>query len=148
MKRPRLDSVKALTGFRLELKFINGETFLVSLADDVKTLPGLAPLHRGRAWFGAEIADRGWSVEWPAYDIQIGADTLWMDAQAQNAPDHATREFISWRSRNGLSLSAAANALGVTSRTISAYSTGARPIPRFILLACKGWETENRERVA
>ena len=27
----------------------------------------------------------------------------------------------------------------MTSRTISAYGTGARPVPRYIALACKGW---------
>ena len=32
----------------------------------------------------------------------------------------------------------------MTSRTISAYGTGARPVPRYIALACKGCEAEHR----
>ncbi len=148
MKRPRLKTVKALPGFRLELVFINGEAYEISLAEDVKTRPGLAPLCKGRAWFGVQADPWGWEIEWPELDIQIGADTLWMDAQSQNTTDEATREFLLWRSRNGLSLSAAATALGVTSRTISAYTTGARPVPRYILLACKGWEAETRPKAA
>jgi predicted transcriptional regulator len=78
-------------------------------------------------------------------DIQIGADTLWLDVQAQQAPDENTRAFVQWRSRNGLSLAQAAAALGLTTRTVSAYGTGARPVPRYIALAGKGWEVERRQ---
>ena len=49
-----------------------------------------------------------WTVEWPALDSQIGADTLWLDVQAQNAADENTRIFAQWRARHGLSLSQAA----------------------------------------
>ena len=90
------------------------------------------------------IEGEGWTVVWPDLDIQIGADTLWLDAQAQNAPDENTRVFTQWRARYGLSLSQAAQALGMTTRTISAYGTGSRPVPRYIALACKGWEAEHQ----
>ena len=26
------------------------------------------------------VADEGWTAVWPEFDIQIGADTLWLDA--------------------------------------------------------------------
>jgi hypothetical protein len=146
MKRPRLASVSALPGFTLSLSFIDGSRYTVSLADDVVTLPGLKPLQDGDAFAGVVLADNGWAVEWPALDIQIGADTLWLDAQAQSSKDPATREFLAWRSRNGLSLSSAATAIGLTPRTVSAYGTGKRPVPRYIVLACKGWEAEHRQR--
>ena len=48
-----------------------------------------------------------------------------------------------WRARNGLTLAAAALALEMTPRTMSAYGTGARPVPRYVALACKGWELEH-----
>jgi len=86
-------------------------------------------------------------VEWPDLDIQIGADTLWLDAQAQNAADENTRIFARWRARHGLSLKDAAAALGITPRTISAYGTCKRPVPRYIALACKGWEVEQNRNV-
>jgi hypothetical protein len=41
-----------------------------------------------------------------------------------------------------LSLADAAKALGMIPRTMSAYGTGKRPVPRYIALACKGWEAE------
>lgn len=42
-----------------------------------------------------------------------------------------------------LPLPQAAKALGMTVRTMSAYGTGARPVPRYVALACKGWEAEH-----
>ena len=45
--------------------------------------------------------------------------------------------------RNGLTLAAAALALEMTPRTMSAYGTGARPVPHYVALACKGWELEH-----
>ena len=40
----------------------------------------------------------------------------------------------------------AASALGLTPRTVSAYGSGARQVPRAVLLALKGWEVEQAER--
>ena len=66
-----------------------------------------------------------------------------LDAQAQNTTDDNARIFAQWRARNGLTLAAAALALEMTPRTMSAYGTGARPVPRYVALACKGWELEH-----
>lgn len=46
--------------------------------------PGLAPLRNPEDFSKAIVDEKGCSVEWPDLDIQIGADTLWLDAQAQN----------------------------------------------------------------
>lgn len=146
MRRPRLQSVKALAGFRLDLVFVNGERFILDKKAAVFSLPGLKPLRNEKAWRGATVEEYGWTVEWLDLDIQIGADTLWMDAQAQNAATPEMRDFIVWRLRNGLSLSAAARVLGITPRTVSSYGTGARPVPRYITLACKGYEAEQRDQ--
>jgi hypothetical protein len=141
MKRPRLKTARALADYRLWLEFVDGSVFEVDKQEAVFTKPGLAPLREASAFAGAVVADSGWTVEWPAFDIQIGADTLWLDALAQNSRDEAQREFLRWRLRHGLSLAAAGEALGLTARTVSAYGAGARPVPKTVLLACKGWET-------
>lgn len=143
MKRPRLLSVEPLPNYRLRLNFVNGTAYTVSIADDFERYPGLQLLKDTTAFAKAIIiTGEGWTVEWPELDIQIGADTLWLDAQAQNAPDENTRIFAQWRVRHRLSLVDAANALGMTVRTMSAYGSGKRPVPRYIALACKGWEAE------
>jgi len=143
MKRPRLSQVQALAGHRLRLMFVDGSVATVDFTPFFAESPGLAPLrdpaHFAKACIGE---DGGWTAEWPELDIQIGADTLWLDAQAQSAPDENTRIFAQWRARHGLTLAQAAQALGMTTRTVSAYGTGARPVPRYIALAVKGWEAE------
>lgn len=143
MKRPRLLAVEPLADYQLRLTFVDNSIYTVSLASEIERCQGLHPLKKPSEFNKASlIADEGWSVEWEDLDIQIGADTLWLDAQAQNAPDDNTRVFAQWRARHGLSLAEAAKALGMTPRTMSAYGTGKRPVPRYIALACKGWEAE------
>ncbi len=145
MKRPRFKALKALSGHRLRMTFIDGTVQTVDFTPLFAESPGLAPLRDPAAFAKVRIGeDSGWSAEWPDLDIQVGADTLWLDAIAQNATDENTRVFAAWRARNGLSLAAAAEALAMTPRTLSAYGTGARPVPRHIALACKGWEEERR----
>jgi len=141
MTRPRLARVAAFPDFRLELEFIDGSIRALDMKPLFAASPGLAPLNDPEAFSRVCIGeDEGWTAEWPALDIQIGADTLWLDAQAQHADDENTRIFLEWRSKNGLSLAAAARALGMTPRTMSAYGAGDRPVPRYIALACIGWE--------
>lgn len=60
-----------------------------------------------------------------------------LEAQGQLMSAEA---FKDWKTRYGLSLSQAAQALGITRGTVSAYASGERPIPRSILLVCKGWK--------
>ncbi len=147
MKRPRLLEVQALPGYRLRLMFVDSSVYTVSLADAFDKFPGLAPLRDPQVFAQACVIEgEGWTVEWPEQDIQIGADTLWLDARAQNAVDENTRIFMQWRSENALTLSQAAKALGMTVRTMSAYGTGERPVPRYVALACKGWEAEQHTR--
>lgn len=147
MTRPRLQAVRPLKNFRLKLTFIDGTVRELDFRPLFDESPGLEPLRDPEAFKQACIGeDQGWTVEWPELDIQIGADTLWLDAQAQSAPDENTRIFARWRARNGLSLPKAAEALGMTTRTMSAYGTGKRPVPRYIALAVKGWEAEYRAK--
>lgn len=145
MKRPRFAHLKALSGHRLAMTFIDGSKAVVDFTPFFAQSPGLAPLRDETAFAKVCIGeDAGWTAEWPELDIQIGADTLWLDAQTQNAPEENTRVFAQWRARNGLSLAQAAQALGMTPRTMSAYDSGARPVPRYIALAVKGWEAEHQ----
>ena len=86
MKRPRLQAVEPAPDYKLRMTFIDGTVMTVDKREAVFSKRGLAPLKDVEAFMGACIGeDAGWAVEWPALDIQIGADTLWLDAQAQNA---------------------------------------------------------------
>jgi len=111
------------------------------------SLSGLAPLRDPVAFSGVALGEYGWETEWPQLDIQIGADTLFADMLDQRSETPADR-FTVWRIRNNLSLAAASRELGVTIRTLSAYGSGARPVPRTVQLACIGWEEERRRKSA
>jgi hypothetical protein len=90
---------------------------------------------------GAGVGEWGHSVEWPS-GAELGAETLWLEALS--ATGHAdAREFLELRLRHGLSLTATANALGISRRMVAYYSNGEKPVPRPILLACKGWEVSH-----
>lgn len=147
VRRPRLQAVAELPDQRLESTFVDGTRRVVRLSQDIERLPGLGPLRDPEAFAGARaIEAEGWTVEWGAFDIRIGADTLSLQALAQVAADDDTRTFLAWRARHGLSLAKVGRALGLTPGTISACGTGARRVPRHIALACKGWEAERTRR--
>jgi hypothetical protein len=119
----------------------------VQWSDGTRAKLDLAPLLRGRAFrplrdenefARARLGEWGHSIEWPS-GAGLSADTLWLETLS--ATGHAdTREFLEWRLRHGLSLTEAANALGISRRMVAYYSNGEKPVPRPILLACKGWE--------
>ena len=143
--RPRLVAVSPAADYCLEVRFADGSGGTVSLKESVFSLSGLAPLREPAAFSSAALSAYGWEAEWPRLDIQIGADTLFAYLLDQHSETPADR-FTVWRIRNGLSLAAASRELGVTVRTVSAYGSGARPIPRTVQLACIGWEEEQRRK--
>ncbi|WPP00349.1 DUF2442 domain-containing protein [Pseudomonas sp. HR96] len=87
MQRPRLQAVQVLPGATLALTFIDGQKLKLDMSQALRLYPGLQPLRQPHAFAGAVLGDAGWTVDWPAFDIQIGADTLLIDALHQTAID-------------------------------------------------------------
>lgn len=81
--RPRLQAVQARPDFKLSLTFFDGRRFTPDLSQDIANYLGLKPLYDRKAFAGATLGDVAWTVEWLQLDIQIGADTLYLDALAQ-----------------------------------------------------------------
>ena len=92
------------------------------------------------------VGDWGHSLVW-ADGTEIGADRLWLDTLDALGRGDA-RNFLEWRLANGLSLAKAAEALGLARRTVAYYSNGDRPVPKTVLLACKGWDATHRRKAA
>lgn len=84
------------------------------------------------------VGDWGHSVIWPS-GTELGAETLWLETLSAIGRSD-TRSFLEWRSRNSLSLSKSAEALGISRRMAAYYSNGEKSVPKPILLACRGWE--------
>src|SRR6266850_3338090 len=137
----RIADVRPMDNYTLQLKWQNGRRLPVDLAEPVHRLRGLRPLRDPAFFARAQVGESGHSVVWPG-DLDIGAARLWELALEQNGHADAA-EFIRWRWRHGLSLSAAAEALGISRRQVAYYASGEEPVPRHILLACKGWEAEH-----
>ena len=140
----RIANVKyAGTGLRLIVRWTNNKEMTVNLEEPVYRLKGLRPLRTQAVFARAGVGEDGCSVVWPG-DIDMGADRLWEMALEQNGHADAA-EFIRWRWKHGLSLTAAAEALGLSRRTVAYYVSGEQEVPRTVLLALKGWEQEERK---
>jgi hypothetical protein len=123
-------------------------TLKLKWSDGTRARADIAKLVRGRAYRavrGAEFArvrvdEWGHGVVWPS-GAELSAETLWLATLSATGRDDA-RAFLEWRLRHGLSLTATAQALGLSRRMVAYYSNGDKPVPRTIALACKGWELD------
>ncbi len=144
---PRILSIKPLGEYRLRLRFAYGKSFAVDLRRDVQEFKPYRPLRNQALFARVALGEGGHSIVWPVGELDLGADTLWERALEQNGRTDAV-EFVRWRWRNGLSLTDAAEALGLSRRQVAYYASGQHEVPRTILLACKGWEVERHHAAA
>jgi hypothetical protein len=89
------------------------------------------------AVFARVHCGEGGAIEW--FDAELGPDNVYAWAREQ-AGEVSHQMFGEWMARNALSLSSAADALGISRRMVSYYRTAHKAIPRAIWLACLGWE--------
>jgi hypothetical protein len=136
----RIVRVSPAGAHALLVQWMNGKTLSVDLHEPVFRLKGLRPLRNTAVFASAAVGEGGHSVVWPG-DRDVGADRLWEMTLEQNGRAD-TAEFIRWRWKHGLSLTDAAAALGISRRQVAYYASGEHEVPRYILLACKGWERE------
>jgi hypothetical protein len=101
----------------------------------------LRALRKADEFSRVRVGDWGHSVVWDS-GAELSAETLWLETlSALGRQD--TRMFLEWRLRHGLSLTKAADALGLSRRMVAYYSNAEKAVPRSILLACKGWEVSH-----
>ncbi|MCL1960734.1 MAG: DUF2442 domain-containing protein [Desulfovibrionaceae bacterium] len=136
----RLQAVKPLGGMALEISYTGGQVVRVDFSELPERLAVFADLRKPEFFRAAAIADWGHTIEWPNGE-GLDADRV-MEMALEQAGRADTLAFRRWQERNRLSLNDAAHAIGLTRRTVSQYRTGARPVPRTVTLACKGWEAE------
>ena len=144
MSKPahRIKSAHALRPHVLHVNWANGGESDIDLFSVIAITPFFAPLADADTFMAAEAGEWGWDVTWPM-GVDMAADRLLSLALEQDGKAENAR-LREWMAANRMTLADAARALGMTSRTLSAYGTGARPVPRYIALACKGWEAEYR----
>ena len=116
----------------------DGHRAEIDLAPIIAAHPKLEPLADPDGF--AVASDDGWSVEWPKAGIDLGAAQLrrWADEQAGEAMPRAA--FRAWMERHGFTLDRAAEALGLSRRTIAYYLSGEQPVPKTVMLATEGYD--------
>jgi len=133
--------ITTLPDFTLRISWVAGGQAEVRVADIIQHTRGLAALREPAAFALAGVGEDGLSVAWSP-ELEISARRLWQLATEQTSDSRA--EFRDWLQRNQLTLTTAAQVLGLTRRTISQYSSGARPLPKTVHLALKGFEAERQ----
>jgi DNA-binding XRE family transcriptional regulator len=144
--KPRIiTQATALDGGTLRLVWSDGTKADIDLSATLKKR-AFAALNDLEAFAKVHVGDWGHSVEW-ACGTELGTDSLWLETLSSTGRDDV-RRFLEWRLQNGLSLAKAAEALGISRRTVACYSNGERAVPKAILLACTGWEVGQKMQQA
>ncbi len=141
----RLETVTPVLPYKLEIIYTDKTLIMVDLTSLIHSLEVFAPLEIAEEFTTATITDFGFTIEW-ACGASLDSDRLFEIALEQSGRV-ANAHFRRWQDANDLSLTQAAQAIGLTRRTISQYRTGKRPVPRTVSLACKGWEVEQVQNV-
>ncbi len=137
----RLESVTTGPGLTVNATYSDRRVLHVDLTDVARRLQAFAPLEKPAEFATARVADFGWTLEWDC-GASLDSDRL-LELALVQAGMTENVYFRRWQDAHGLSLTDAAKAIGLTRRTVSQYRTGARPVPRVVGLACKGWEAEH-----
>lgn len=138
----RLATVTIIANGVLMVTYTDCRTATVDMNVLVKRYAIFAPLADATEFSTVTVADWGWSLEWNC-GATLDADRLF-ELSLEQAGLVENVKFRQWQDKNGLSLTAAAEAIGLTRRTVSQYRTGIRPVSRTVALACKGWEATRK----
>ncbi len=127
-----------MTGdFALALGWDDGWTGSLDLSAVIAANPGLAALANASEFARAALSQDGWSVEWPC-GIDFGSPQLRRWAEEQSGLAMPPAAFRAWIDRHGFTLDRAADALGLSRRTVAYYLSGEQPISKTVMLATEG----------
>lgn len=142
MKSPCILKVAVKSPMVVEISWSTGEILTADVTEQVKRFKILVPLADPAVFAMANVGLWGHSIAWTD-DADMGADLLY-DLCRTQAGLPTPNEFDQWIIRNGLSLSKAAETLGLSRRMVAHYRSGSKPIPKIVGFACKGWEFEHK----
>ena len=146
------DSIKRIVAVRaaeaphtVAVTWEDDRTDHVDLGVLLDRTPLFAPLREASLFRQVQVGEDGWEIVWPSGDdLAVDAHHLARLAMEQSGEAMPSETFRAWRAAHGLSLTRAAQVLGLSRRTVAYYESGARIIPKLVRLACKGAETELR----
>ncbi len=139
----KVTNVEAILPTTLKVELSTGKTLTVDVSSYL-TSPGYERIAEPPLFSNVRVEEWGHGVEWCEIDMGIDVDTLYRLSREQAGKAFPVKAFNNWMKNNGLSLTTAAEALGLTRRTVIYYHCGHKPIPIYIGLACDGWELRQR----
>lgn len=134
---PKLTAVEAVAPPVLRTTWSTGEVLDVDVSRVLGRVPTYARLLDPDLFATVHLGEGGTAIAW--FDDELGPDNVYAWAKEQRG-EVSHQMFDEWMHRNGLSLTTAAEALGLSRRMVSYYRTAQKPIPRQTWLACLGWE--------
>ena len=140
-KSPTIKRVKPLNPYRVRVTWSNGQVATLDLADAITRSRSLSLLRDVALFNKVKPGEWGHSIRWTD-DIELGAESLWRRTLAAIGRRDAM-QFMDWRMRHSLSLSQAAQELGLSRRMVAYYESGLHKVPKTVLLACEGWEARH-----
>lgn len=140
MNLGKLESVTPIRRGKLAVEFDDGQRATLDLMPLIRKRSSLAPLANGEIFQRAKVSEDGWSVEWPDVGIDFGVNQLRRWADEQSGRTMSPDRFREWMQRNKLTLDSAADALGLSRRTVAYYVSGEQPVPKTVMLATKALE--------
>jgi hypothetical protein len=138
-KTMRLHHVTFIHPNSVCVTYTHGKSITICLRTLIERFNVFAPLEHWDEFKKAEITDFGWSLEWPC-GASLDSDRLFEMGLEQSGKTD-TLAFRQWLLRHHFNLTQAAAAIGIARRTVSQYQMGIRPVPRYIELACLGWDS-------
>jgi hypothetical protein len=137
-KAPLITAVQVNGPLYLVITWNTGEILECDLTATVSRHAAYSTFGDPAVFSQVVVEEWGHGLDWPG-GLDMGADRLYQLCREQAGLLSPTA-FDEWMKNNQLSLSTAAEALGMTRRMIAHYRSGSRPIPKTVQLACIGWE--------
>lgn len=139
-----ITKVAALENHCLELTFADNATLELDVSPLIKQYKVLSALKDTSVFANVSLSESGHSLEWLNGEVELAGDNLRAKAIEQNG-GYSHELIWTWMSRNNLSLTQAAEAIGISRRMLAYYRSGERELPKTVALAMIGWEIENEK---
>ena len=137
----KIMAVSAISTTALNVTWDDGYSARIDLGDIIASRAALASLSDAQHFAAVEISADGWSLEWPC-GVDFGAPQLRRWADEQTGQTMPAIGFRTWIDGHGFTLEKAADALGVSRRTIAYYLSGEQPVPKTVMLATMGYDQQ------
>ena len=136
----RIESVLTRGDAVLVITWDDGHRAEIDVGPIIAARKGLAPLADPQIFRRLRLVGDGWSIEWPDLGDRLRRGAASALGRRAGRRGHAAAAFRAWMEGRGLTLDRAAEALGLSRRTVAYYLSGEQPVPKTVMLATEGYD--------